>query len=86
MKVIEKKTQVFEVRIGDLFRDAYEGDYYFLAKTSSNSYDVISLTGTDTWNSNDSFDVIKEDITKAINEDRLIHYPKAIYQLMIDKI
>lgn len=86
MKVIERKTQVFEVRLGDLFRDVTSGDYYFLALTSSSLYEVVSLTGTGTWTSDVSFDVVRDDLKKAVNEDKLIHCSKAIYQLMIDKI
>lgn len=85
MKVREKKTQIHEIRLGDIFADK-EGRFYVLGRTYNNRYEALSLSGNGIWSSDENFDALKERLLKAINEDRMRHYSQEIYQLMIDKI
>lgn len=88
MKVeIKDANKKFEIGLGDIFYSTRGDDFYILMKNSENGLiELKAFDGEGRWNKYISMAEAEENIDKSIKEERLIHFSKSKYKLVLEEI
>lgn len=86
MKIkVAEHSKKHPIRVGDVFQSTYSGIFYSLKEDNRGHISLEAIIAHGEYDAWQTMTGAKSAIEKLIEEDKMLHYPKDLYELNIVK-